>query len=72
MAPFYDLLESGAEATRFCGWRAELWERVREPRVLELGVGTGKNFPFYQHDLGVIAVDVTSAMLDRARARATR
>lgn len=72
LAPFYDRLEARAESTRFRGWRAMLWGRVRGPRVLELGVGTGKNFPFYRPDLCVTAVDLTPAMLSRARARATR
>jgi hypothetical protein len=28
---------------RFAPWRADLWSRVGRKRVLEVGVGTGKN-----------------------------
>lgn len=39
-------------------------------RVLEVGVGTGRNFPFYPADVTVVGVDVSPAMLDIARRRA--
>ena len=72
LAPFYDRLEAPMEAKRFSGWRAQLLGRAHGPRVLELGVGTGKNFPFYQPDWQSAAIDLTPAMLDRAKARAQR
>ena len=72
LAPFYDRMEARAEAARFRGWRTTLWSQVRGPRVLELGVGTGKNFPYYPPHVQVTAVDLTPGMLARARARARR
>jgi len=45
IAPVYDLMEVFAER-RFAPWRQKLWSLVPEGRVLEVGVGTGKNFPF--------------------------
>lgn len=41
-------------------------------RVLEVGVGTGANFPYYPEALGLVAVDPNLFMLARARRRADR
>ena len=41
-----------------------------EGRVLEVGVGTGRNLRFYGPDAEVEAVDLSGAMLARARKRA--
>jgi ubiquinone/menaquinone biosynthesis C-methylase UbiE len=41
-----DLMTRGTERLLAPG-RAALWQRVRGPRVLEVGVGTGKSFPYY-------------------------
>jgi ubiquinone/menaquinone biosynthesis C-methylase UbiE len=38
--------------------------------VLEIGVGTGRNLPFYPPDTRVTGVDLTPAMLAQARDRA--
>ncbi len=40
----YDLIETLPER-RFRPWREKLWSLARGPRVLEVGVGTGKNMP---------------------------
>lgn len=71
LAPVYDALERHAER-RFAPWRAALWRRVRGPRVLEVGVGTGKNMPSYPPGLAVTAIDLAPRMLARARTRAAR
>ncbi len=39
-------------------------------RVLEFGVGTGQNLPFYQPGARVVAIDPDLAMLQRAQPRA--
>jgi len=41
-------------------------------RVLEIGAGTGINAPLYPRDCRVTAIDLSTAMLDRARARIAR
>jgi phosphatidylethanolamine/phosphatidyl-N-methylethanolamine N-methyltransferase len=71
LARFYDRMEGRAERW-FAPWRAELWRRVRGPRVLEVGIGTGKNVPYYPVGLAVTAIDLSPRMLDQARERAAR
>lgn len=68
IARLYDRLETG----RMWQWRAMLWERVRGPRVLELGVGTGKSFPLYRAGWRVTGVDLSPRMLDQATRHARR
>ena len=41
-------------------------------RVLEIGVGTGRNLPLYPPGLELHAVDFSPPMLERAERRATR
>jgi len=72
VAACYDLLELPMEWLAFRRWRRRLWKGVRGPRVLELGVGTGKNIPFYPPDVAVTAIDLSPRMLERARRRAAR
>jgi phosphatidylethanolamine/phosphatidyl-N-methylethanolamine N-methyltransferase len=70
-ARFYDFMEWGNER-HAAHWRAALWARVVGPRVLEVGVGTGKNMPFYPPDMAITAIDLSPRMLDRARENARR
>jgi ubiquinone/menaquinone biosynthesis C-methylase UbiE len=69
LAPFYDLMETGAER-RYRPRRNRLWQQVRGPKVIEVGVGTGKNMPYYPDGLDITAIDLTPGMLERARKRA--
>lgn len=71
IAAFYDPLEWVMEL-RFRRWRRLLWNLVDGERVLELGVGTGKNIPFYPLDADIIGIDISARMLDIARERAAR
>ena len=40
------------------------------PKVLEVGVGTGKNMPYYPAGVQITAVDLTPGMLEYAQKRA--
>lgn len=68
IAPIYDLVETMSEG-RFKPWREKLWSHARG-NILEVGVGTGKNFPYHPRDAKVTGVDLAEQMLVRARQRA--
>ena len=69
IAPVYDLMEISAER-RFSPWRKKLWSLIPDGRVLEVGVGTGKNFPYHPAQAEVTGIDLSDRMLDRARQKA--
>ncbi len=68
IAPLYDLLDLPFEYRRYRGLRPLLFEGMAG-RILDAGVGTGRNFPFYPTDAKVIGIDVSPAMLACARQR---
>ena len=68
-APFYDLMEGLIEGARFKQWRPLLWSKVEGTRILEVGVGTGKNFPYYPAGAEITAIDFSDKMLERAKAK---
>lgn len=70
LAPFFDLMEAPVERSRFSGWRKLLWSKVGGRDILEVGVGTGKNFSYYPVDIEIVAIDFSEKMLQRARAKA--
>jgi phosphatidylethanolamine/phosphatidyl-N-methylethanolamine N-methyltransferase len=70
LARFYDRMESGAERRIVRTWRSLLWSRVRGEHVLEIGVGTGKNLPYYPAGIDITAIDLSPRMLEHARQRA--
>lgn len=70
IADIYDRLERPLETRSFQQWRTIFWERVQGPRVLEIGVGTGKNMPFYHKGWQITALDLSPRMLEQAKRRA--
>ena len=71
IAGIYDALE-GLMELRARRWRKELWSHVEDGRILEIGVGTGKNLAFYPPGREIVAMDISPNMLARARRRAER
>lgn len=67
----YDLLEIPMEKMLFSRLRRELISGV-QGKVLEVGVGTGKNLAFYREGVDLTAIDISPRMLERARGRADR
>jgi ubiquinone/menaquinone biosynthesis C-methylase UbiE len=68
IAPLYDLLDLPFERRRYRGLRPLLF-RDLGGRLLDAGIGTGRNCPFYPPDAEVFGIDLSPAMLARARRR---
>ena len=69
IAWMYDAMESPMEMISARTWRRELLSRVHG-RVLEVGIGTGKNLPYYPRDVDLTGIDISPRMLARAERRA--
>jgi demethylmenaquinone methyltransferase/2-methoxy-6-polyprenyl-1,4-benzoquinol methylase len=65
----YDLMEMPMELMRYGNWRKEVFSAVAG-RVLEVGVGTGKNIPYYPDDCEMVGIDISAKMLSHAKKRA--
>jgi len=70
MASFYDVMEMIPERT-FSQWRRQLVTRA-QGKVLEVGIGTGKNFPYYSGVSDLTGIDIADKMLINARLRADK
>jgi len=58
------------ESFRFSSWRALIFDNIVGNQILEVGVGTGKNLPYYPQGMRVTAIDLSPRMLERAQRRA--
>jgi ubiquinone/menaquinone biosynthesis C-methylase UbiE len=70
-APRYDRQIQFWERIQFAGGREWVCSRATG-EVLEVAVGTGRNFPYYPVDSTLTGVDLSSAMLAIARRRAAQ
>jgi ubiquinone/menaquinone biosynthesis C-methylase UbiE len=64
----YDILDLPFEYGRYRKIRPQLFSQL-SGRILDAGVGTGRNFPFYPPSSEVIGIDLSPAMLARAERR---
>ncbi len=71
IAPLYDRMEGLVERSRYSEWRDLLWSKVEGTRILEVGVGTGKNLQYYPAGAEMIAIDLSEKMLERAKRKAS-
>ena len=62
-------MESPMEWMSVSDWRRELIGTV-SGKVLEVGVGTGKNLPYYPPETELTGVDISPKMLKRAQGKA--
>ena len=68
----YEILDRRWEKRSLGRWRKLLWKQVEGKSILEVGVGTGMNIPFYPPEAEVSAIDLSPRMLKRARDLAVR
>jgi len=68
IAPLYDLLDLPFERYRYRPLRPLLF-RGLSGRLLDAGIGTGRNCEFYPPSAIVVGIDISPAMLARARVR---
>lgn len=71
IAPLYDVLDLPFEWFRYRRLRPALWAGL-SGRLLDAGVGTGRNIPYYPAGAHVTGIDLSPAMLARAERRRGR
>jgi ubiquinone/menaquinone biosynthesis C-methylase UbiE len=71
IAWLYDFMEKPMERMLFSGLRKELLSPL-QGKVIEVGAGTGKNFPYYPEGVELTAIDISARMLAKAAKRAER
>jgi demethylmenaquinone methyltransferase/2-methoxy-6-polyprenyl-1,4-benzoquinol methylase len=69
ISAIYDLLEFPVEIFLYGRWREESLSNLKG-RVLEVGVGTGRNLKYYPADSLVTGIDNSEGMLEKARKKA--
>ena len=68
IARYYDFLDGSFERKRYAPIRGTLFAGLTG-RILDAGVGTGRNIPYYPAGADMIGIDLSQAMLAQARAR---
>jgi ubiquinone/menaquinone biosynthesis C-methylase UbiE len=69
IAPIYELLILPLELSYFRKWRKNALLGL-SGKVLEVGIGTGRNLYYYPKDCSVIGIDNSKEMLENARKKA--
>lgn len=69
MGAGYDTVTKIADKSVLDRMRRGLVEKA-QGRVLDVGVGTGKNFDYYEHATSVVGIDLSSKSLETAREKA--
>ena len=64
-AAYYDILHKPMEILFYRKWRRNMLKNL-EGSILEVGVGTGKNLPYYSSKAKVTAIDISPKMLSIA------
>jgi phosphatidylethanolamine/phosphatidyl-N-methylethanolamine N-methyltransferase len=72
IAPYFEGMEAIMEGLFFRNWRKRLWEKVDGHHILEVGVGTGKNFDYYPQRARITAIDFSGQMLKQAKRKKDR
>ena len=78
IAPVYDSLELLMEKGKMGDWRQDLWQKIKNKtdedgmRLLEAGVGSGKNIEYYPDNLEIFAIDFSPKMIKEAEKKAKK
>jgi ubiquinone/menaquinone biosynthesis C-methylase UbiE len=67
----YDFFEQPMELMGLRKWRIDIAKELKG-KVLEVGVGTGKNIEYYPEGADITAIDFSGKMLEKARNRAVK
>lgn len=68
-AKIYDIMEAPMEMMSLKKWRLDVMKELKG-KVLEVGVGTGKNIEYYPEGIDITAVDFSEKMLNKAKVKA--
>ncbi|MGV8980609.1 class I SAM-dependent methyltransferase [Clostridium sp.] len=71
VAKFYDILENPMEVMALKKWRVELMKELKG-KILEVGVGTGKNIEYYPSNIDITAIDFSKRMLEKAHEKSIK
>ena len=66
LAPYFDRIESMMEKMMMGALREKIWQKIQGDKILEVGIGTGKNFPYYPAK-SITAIDFSPAMINEAK-----
>ncbi|WP_292466196.1 methyltransferase domain-containing protein [Methanolobus sp.] len=67
----YDLMEIPIEFLWYRKWRKKMFSGL-SGRVLEVGIGTGKNIRYYPKSCEVVGMDISNKMLSYAKKRSRK
>lgn len=66
IAKYYDFFDNYYENKIYHKMRGKYIEQIKDSKILELGVGTGKNLQYYDQSNKILAIDLSSKMLQEA------
>lgn len=69
ISKIYDIFEQPMEIMSLKKWRVEVTKELNG-KILEVGVGTGKNIPYYPDGMDITAIDFSKMMLSKAKEKA--
>jgi len=69
LASFRDLIEYPLEKIFYSKWRKDILNNLKG-KILDAGVGSGKNLQYYSPDAEVTGIDISDKFMERARRRA--
>jgi len=73
VAPIYDSLEWIMEKAKMGEWRKNFWNKIKDRfplengKLLEAGVGTGKNIKYYPDNIEIYAIDFSENMINESK-----